>query len=76
MVGVLQIILGCTEDYRDVGCSACIYISFVGTGVSFLVLEFEAGSGHWFSLVLQVLLRRTVVNIAATAELSVSPYCR
>lgn len=49
------------------GCSACIYISCVGTGVSFLVLEFVAGSRHWFSPVLQVLLRRTVVNIAAIA---------
>lgn len=67
MFGVLQIILGCTEDYRDVGCSACIYISCIGTGVSFLVMEFETGSGHWFSPVLQVLLRRTVVNIAAIA---------
>lgn len=49
------------------GCSACIYISCVVTGVSFLVLEFVAGSRHWFSPVLQVLLRRTVVNIAAIA---------
>lgn len=48
------------------GCSACIYISCVGTGVSFLVSEFVAGSGHWFSPVLQVLLR-TVVNKAAIA---------
>lgn len=67
MFGVLQIISGFTEDYRDVGCSSCIYRGCVGTGVSFLVLEFVAGSGHWFSPVLQVLLRSTVVNIAAIA---------
>lgn len=74
MFGVLQIILGCTVDYRDVGCSACIYISCIGTVVSFLVQEFVAGSERWFSSVLQVLVRRTVVNIAATLN-SVSPYC-
>lgn len=37
--GVSQIILGCTEDYRNSGCSVTIYVSHVETAVPFLVLN-------------------------------------